>query len=407
MYTDRLREMRYTAPSGRSYILQFDSLSRTGGKKAPVSEYPGQNQGSVQDLGNITPTFPVECYITGADYDQIADSFWEALHETGPGKLFHPRWGNLNVLPIPETQSEDYVNGAGVAVFNITFIRANAEQFEYPTVSEDFASKVSADVNDAASSISDGVPDEITDVATQAGTKKSMLDTLAAIKDGMDSITELTDEIRADIDQSIADITNTIDEYVQAPADLMTAIIQLHRLPATVQVDAESKIDGYTTIYDNLITDYIETTEKYGENYGLVAVANIGAVAIAAGESSAYGDIPTRDAAGNIISNLNTLYGNIKDTIQDLEDAGSFAVGYDMLQSIEVVLASTIGGLIDSALNLPAERKIILEREVDPITLYYELFGNIDELDDWMSYNNFTDSEILLIPRGREVRWYV
>lgn len=407
MYTDRLREFKYTAPSGKTFILQFDSLSRTGGKKAPVSEFPSQNQGAVQDLGNLTPTFPVECYITGSDYDTIADSFWEALHETGPGKLFHPRWGNINVLPNPQSQTEDFVDGAGRAVFSITFIRANAEQFEYPSTSIDFASKVGADINDAAISITEGVPDEITDVATQAGTKKSMLETLSSIKDGMNTITELTDDVRADIDQAIADITNEIDEYVQAPADLMEAMLTLYRLPATVDINVESKVDGYNTIYDSLIDGYINTTTKYGQQFGLIAVANINAVAIAGAESSTAGDIPTRDSAGDIINSLNSLYNSIKDSIQDLEDAGDFSTGYEMLQAVEQALSAAIGGLIDSALNLPAERKMILDREVDPITLYYELFGNLDSLDKWMEFNKFTDNEILLVPRDREVRWYV
>ena len=407
MYTDRLREFKYQAPSGKTYILQFDSLSRTGGKKAPVSEFPGQNQGAVQDLGNTTPTFPVECYITGNDYDTIADSFWEALHETGPGKLFHPRWGNINVLPIPGSQSEDYVNGAGRAVFSITFIRTNETQFVYPKSSIDFASKVSADVNDAASSITEGVPTEITDVATQAGTKASMLDTLNKVKDGMDTITDLTDDVRAEINQTIADITNQIDEFVQAPADLMEAMLKLYRLPGTVDINVESKVDGYSVIYDNLITGYQDTTTKYGQDFGLIAVANINSIAIAAAESSTAGDIPTRDSAGDIIDGLNNLYDNIKDSIQDLEDAGDFATGYNMLQAVEVALSASITGLIDQALNLPAERKQILDREVDPITFYYELFGNIDGLDSWMEYNKFTDNEIMLIPRGREVRWFV
>ncbi len=407
MYTDRLREFKYIAPSGKTYILQFDSLSRTGGKKAPVSEFPGQNQGAVQDLGNLTPTFPVECYITGTDYDVTADSFWEALHETGPGKLFHPRWGNLNVLPIPQSQAEDYVNGAGRAVFNITFIRTDAEQFVYPQVSEDFASKVTADVDEAATAITEGVPEEITDVATQAGTKASMLDTLGKITDGFDTITELTDDVRADINQVVADITNQIDALVQAPADLMTALLTLYRLPGTIDINVESKVDGYSTIYDNLITGYVDTTTKYGEDFGLIAVANINAIAIASGESTTAGDIPTRDSAGNVIARLTALYNLIRDSIQDLEDAGLFSTGYEMLQDVERAVTSAITGLIDQALNLPAERKQILEREVDPITFYYELFGNLDLIDDWMTFNSFTDNEILLIPRGREVRWFV
>ena len=90
-YKDRIKEMIYTSSEGNQFTLKYSELSRTGGRKAPITEFPGQDQGAVQDLGATTPTFPINCFIDGENYDQTADAFWLALHESGPGVLSHPR----------------------------------------------------------------------------------------------------------------------------------------------------------------------------------------------------------------------------------------------------------------------------------------------------------------------------
>ena len=406
-YRDRLRSMTYTSPSGKEFTLLFDSLSRTGGKKAPVSEYPGQNQGGVQDLGNTTPTFPVSCYITGADYDTEADSFWEALHETGPGKLYHPRWGNLNVLPIPNTQEEQFVEGCGRAVFDITFIKVNDESFEYPLVSQDGVAKVSSNVSTAAEAITAGVPEEVTDTATKAGLVETVGNVLTAISDGFETITDMTEDLSSEISQKITDIENTIDDLVEAPAELMEAVLTLYQLPATVITDITTKIDAYAAIYENVIDGFVESTEAYGETFGKIANALLSALGISAAESTTAGETTTRDDASESIESLNDLYTDIKDSIQDIEEAGSFATDYETVLTTEMTISSAIGAMIDQALNLPAERTMVLDGNMAPLSLYFQIFGDLDGFGDWMEYNNFQGTEILLIPRGREVRWYV
>ncbi len=130
-YLDRLRTAKYIAPSGSIFIFKFNDLKRSGGKKAPIQEFPQQNEADVKDLGNLADRYPVELFFTGADYDQIADSFKEALAEKGPATLLHPRWGDLSVLPLTYIQSEGFVDGMRQARFSIDFVRV--ADVEYPT----------------------------------------------------------------------------------------------------------------------------------------------------------------------------------------------------------------------------------------------------------------------------------
>ena len=405
-YQDRLRELKYTSPSGQTFTLQFDDLSRTGGKKSPVTEFPNQNQGSVQDLGNVTPTFPISCYISGADYDLEADRFYNAVHETGPGDLSHPRWGDLKVLMILNSQSESFVNGARRAIFDLTAIRVSEESFSYPTSSLDYQSSVTANTNQTVTAITESVPTEMTETRTLAGLKDSVTTTISTVVNAFDNITGITDDVRQNIDQTVRDITNTIDSLVTAPADLMTAMLKLYRLPGSIIVDVQEKMNSYDLIYTSLVDGFVTSTFQYGSLFGLVSAANLAGLNAANAEASSYGDLATRDTAGNVIGSVDSLNGSILTSIEDLESAGNFASDYNLQLKMGIGVTGAITGLIDQSLNLPAERVEILERELTPIQFVYEKYGNLDSFDLFMAYNNLQGSEILLLPREKSVRWY-
>jgi prophage DNA circulation protein len=405
-YRDRLREFKHIAPSGLEFILQFDSVSRTGGKKAPVSEFPGQNQGAVQDLGNITPTFPQSCYITGVDYDLEADRFYDACHESGPAKIEHPRYGNLTVLPILETQTEEFVDGAGRAVFQLTYIRAEETQFTYPTSTIDYPTQVSASIDNVSTEIGEAVPEEITDTKTLSGLKDNVLSGLDTVTGAFDQVTQITEDVRQQITQQVRDITNNIDELVTSPADLMDEILELYRLPAKEAINIQEKLDSYKNIYTAIADRAIANTLQYGELFGIISASNMAALSSANAEAGVYGTVTTRTQASEVITTIDDFSKTIREKIEDIEAAGNFVLDYQLSLTLENAIAEALNGLIDSALNLPTERTEVLDREVTPIQFVYEKYGDIDQLDFFMEYNNLCCDDIVLMPRGFVARYY-
>ena len=406
-YLDRLREMKYISPSGQEFTPLYDDLSRTGGKKAPLTEHPGQNQGTLQDLGEITGTFPITCYIAGQDYDLEADRFWAALAETGPGRLVHPRWGNRQVLPTSRSQGEGFVEGMAAAVFTITFVIASEEAFEYPKTTTDWGTRTENATDTAADAVAAGVPDEVTDTATKATLKIAVQNTLTAITDLFSTLEDVTDEVRSEIESAINEITNSLDTLVGAPISLMESLLTLYRLPGRTITKVTAKIEGYQTIFDNLASGFVDTTAEYGEQFGLISAANLTAVSIAAAESTTTGTLVTRSQAGEAIEDLNKLWKDLLSYIESLETEGDFTSSQESLKSAYAVVTSAISGLVNQALNLPAERLLVLESEKPPLAIVYELYGDISRLDEFIDYNEISGDEILLLPRGREVRWYV
>ena len=407
-YADRLRKLRYTSPSGQEFTLFFDDVSRSGGKKAPVSEFPGQDQGAVQDLGETTPAFNISCYIAGMDYDREADRLWDALAEDGPGILDHPRWGRVSVLPSSRDQSESFVDRAGRAVFNIEFVRAEVRSFEYPNISAAVDDQIAADVGAAVTEIEDSFAGvEITETRSITGISGKITGAITTVSNTFNQMTGVNDQIRSDLNSLTNEITNNVDTLVQAPQQLMESMLQLYRTPAAVAIDVKEKIQAYEKIFTGLADGFVEATELYGEAFGLIATANMAGIALAAAESTTGGNIPNRTQAGDIVDLLSALDAKISDTIEEIEAAGDFSAGYVIPGMVSAAVSKALGNLIDRSLALPTERKVILDGYKTPIELVWEFYGDVsnDLLDEFIEYNDLQGNDILLIPMGAEVRY--
>jgi hypothetical protein len=406
-YQDRLQQLVYTSPSGKEFTLRFTETTRERGKKAPINEFPNQNQGGVQDLGQTTPRYPVNCYIDGADYDLTADRFWQALNESGPGQLQHPRYGVIPVLPTSIRQVEQFIDGAGRATFEIDFVQADEISLEYPRTAALASASVSASVDAAGADIGESLADvEIEEPGRLAALKDSVLNGLDAAKGAFDAVTGFTDDARQAINSTVQAITTEIDALIQAPQDLAESLLSLYRLPADVVSDVGAKINGYAAILDTLIDAAISTTNRYGELFGLIGAADVNSASIAAAEASASGVSVTRARAIDAALALKN--------IADRQAAAIEAIGaldYQSYYATRRALTLALDALIQTSLSLPAERVHITTEDITPIELVYQLYGADADLermtDRIIDYNGLTGESIILIPAGTEVRWYV
>ena len=71
------------------------------------------------------------------------------------------------------------------------------------------------------------------------------------------------------------------------------------------------------------------------------------------------------------------------------------------------VVSMSIQHIIECSFSLPNRKSIILGEDRQIIELVYELYGNLDKLDEFIIDNNLNYNEIEVIPMGREVAYYV
>lgn len=66
------------------------------------------------------------------------------------------------------------------------------------------------------------------------------------------------------------------------------------------------------------------------------------------------------------------------------------------------------GMVVSQSFTLKQERALVLSRDRGLVELVAELYGTIDaELDFFISSNNLSGSDILSIPKGRTVVYYI
>lgn len=396
-WKDRLRPCVYISPSGSEFTLLYDDVSREVGKKAPVTEFPGQNSGAVQDLGQSTASFPLTVYLGGADYDIEADRFWTALNEPGPAGLQHPRYGNIAVVPVSVSQSENFVDGAGRATFTIQFVEAIEARLEFPAGIGINPESITAQVDEAVAAASGSVEDLVVeDPGLIAQIGEGVTTAIEATLGVFDTITGITNDTRASIDGAIRDILGTVDELVTAPATLINALANLYRLPAKTITSVKAKVTGYTRLYQDSIGRFADITSEYAELLGLIDEANSNAIAAATADASGTGTQET----GADAAETNALLSTILPAGNDYESTANTRQALTLAQLAQWNLIT----------DLPIEQKTTLEYDEALLPLIDRLYKNIDSLDEtielFIRFNDLGGNSILIVPAGTTVRWY-
>lgn len=414
-YEDRLKTLQYESPKKKLFTLEFDFLERSGGKKIGVNEFPDQSETNVQELGNIANRFPVECYITGQDYDREADRFWKALEESGVGTLDHPRWGSYDVVPITYKQREEFVNGMGRALFTIEFIRYYPDSvgfFALLNAPFEIAELIIEGI-DRVLSIETALRRQGRNITAQVGTTLSEVNRIKGRTNGVlsafkrenknfgDRVQELSDRIN----EQQRKIERNIDDLAREPADLVIELNTLFALPSKIQSSIRAKIDGYTGILNSINDQFTQTGATFSGFEATIQSYTATALCISLAQCTLDGSLVTRNDA---ISSAESLYNasiNLKGIYDRSETVYNGNVNYDIYRDTQKLLTVCSNLLIQRALNLPTERVEVLTQEISPIKFCYEKLNDITKVDFFIDYNKLQGNEILLMPVGKSVRY--
>ncbi len=400
-YLDRLRTAKYIAPSGSEFEFKFNDLERASGKKAPVHELPQQDDPDVKDLGNLAVRFAIEAFFGGVDYDQDADSFWDALAEKGPAILQHPRWGDVSVLPLTYTQGESFVDGMGRVRFEIEFVRVG--EVEYPITTVQVEASIADQINSASASSAESFGDQF-DPETAAETamaKKSLKDSINDFSDKISGVVSKNAEISQEVRRHVSQITGTMDQLILDPITLANSYLNLFRLPGEIVGSIKDKVKSYKSALDNLASDaedIVQSAVQFFQN---------AAVLLGLSESCLVGDIETREDAVAVAETVQDAMDVAVSNIETVEEnVPGYAAPESILAQLKQILADTSALMLEKSFSLKMIHRITLEGDQTPLDLVYELYGDIDHLDEFIDQNRLQGDEFFMIPRRREVAYY-
>lgn len=412
-WNDRIREAAYTSPSGERLTFGYENVSKKIDKKTTGFEFPDADGTFVQDLGHTGRKYPLRVFFWGDDYDQEADAFEAALLERGTGKLEHPIYGTVDVVPFGTiTRRDDLKTGANQAILEITLWETIG--LVYPSSQADPASAVLAAVeeyNEAVSAEFEEVTelDSAVDTVTFKNDYQALLDSASS---GLQAVADVQDDVRKQFDAVVDSINQGIDILVAQPLTLAFQTAIMIQSPARALANIEARLTAYGDLassiisgdnavvepsIDNSSSNRFHTNDLYASTYvtgSVVSVVN----------NQFTTKTEALEAADVVLTQLADVVEWRDNNFQALGEVDTGAA----YQQLQEAVALTAGFLVEISFSLKQERTIVLDRNRTIIDLAAELYGSVDDqLDFLINSNNLSGSEILELPRGREIVYYV
>lgn len=410
----RIREAALTSPGGTRLTFDFENVSEEFEKKTTAFDFPDADGTFVQDLGHTGRRYPLRVIFWGNDYDLEATAFMDLLRERGTFKLEHPEYGAVDVVPFGKIKRrDDLKTAANQAILEVTFWETIGLLF--PAAQTDPGSAVLAAVDEYNAAVSAEFEAVISlGSATERVTfKNEYLALLDVAQSGLQGIADVQDDVRAQFNAIVDSINQGIDILVSDPLTLAFQTTQAIQSPARAFAAIGARLTAYRDLANAIIS-------------GDGAVVSGGTL-----DSKASNKFHTNDlyastyVTGSVVSVVNTQFVTktdallsaeiILDQLSDVTDwrddnfeaLGEIDTG-GSYQQLQEAVALAAGFLVEISFSLKQERSIVLDRSRTIIDLAAELYGSVDDqLDFLIKTNNLSGSEILELPKGREVVYYV
>ncbi|MCK5612869.1 DNA circularization N-terminal domain-containing protein [Candidatus Pacearchaeota archaeon] len=410
-WEDRIQDPAYTSPSGERFVFTYEDVSRETDKKTTPFTFPDKDGAFIQDLGAGGRRYPMRIFFWGEDYDIQADAFYLALEEKGAGKLEHPRYGTVNVVPTGKIrQRDDLKTAANQAVFEIEFWQTIIE-ITFPNAADEATNAVNEIITEYVAD-APGVFDKVLDLVSSneiVSFSNRITAGVAVVKNNLGKVANTVQGIGVQFNSLYTSITSNISDLVETPITLATDIIELIRLPNRAAASIETQIDSYVNIINTLLeTDFSLSLDNQPENSFAGTDLVVQSAIIGLIEATTKNEFITKPDAINAADSILSISENSNNWADDnrenleLIDTGEI---YQIVNNASIISAAR---LVEISFSLLQERFTIIDRPRTFVDLCAELYGELDPKYDFIiNSNNLTGSEILELPLGKEIKYYV
>ena len=415
-WNDRIREAAYNSPSGARLTFAFENVKNSVEKKGTAFEFPDADGTYIQEHGHAGRKYPIRAIFWGAEYDTEADAFEAALIESGTGKLEHPVYGTVDVVPFGAiTRRDDLKTEANQAVVDVTFWETIG--LIYPAQQDDPASAVTDAVDEhtaaAAQEFAESTTlDSAVNAAKAKDQNKSLLDRAAS---GLKDIAATQADVQKQFDAVVDSIDNGIDILIAQPLTLAFQTAIMIQAPSRALANIAARLDAYRDLASDIISgesSVVTPSLDDGANNefrtnDLYASAYVTGSILSVVNNQFATKTDALAAADAVLAQMDEVTVWRDDNFQALADSGEVDTG-GAYQQLQEAVALTAGFLVEISFSLLQEKRITLDRPRSIIDLVAELYGSIDDqLDFFISSNDLSGSEILELPKGREIAYYV
>lgn len=429
-WENRIREPAYVSPTGKRFSFEFENVSSEFDKKTAAFNFPDVDGTYVQDLGHTGYRYPLRMFFIGANCDNEADEFEKGVQERGKGKLEHPKYGVVDVLPFGLIKRrDDLKTAANQTVVEVTFWETT--DLVYPTSRKDPAQLAIQSVENFNRSAASQF-ESYSNLRTKKNTS-SFLDgynnLLDWVEGGLDVVASAQDDVRSEFEAINGSIRRGIYTLIDQPLTLAAQTILLIQSPARSASLIQDRLEGYQNLANQIINQSVASNDALHstDTQSGVSLGELGYYDSSELENQFHLEdlLVSSCMSGAVLSVVNSQFTTRSEAIHaadallvqledivrwrderfsslDIVDVGA---SYQALQESVAIAA---GFLVEISFSLLQERRIVLTRARTMLDIVAELYGVVDEkLDFFINTNNLNGDEYIEIPKGREIVFYV
>lgn len=411
-----LQRASYKSPSGITVEFDYEDIESVVEKKTSIFENSIGNGSYIQSNGHTSGRFPMRCFFSGFGYDDVANTFLLALLEDGEGVLTHPIHDDIHVVPFGAiTRSDHLKSGGKQVVYDVEFYETTGLQI---TEAEGLDQAFDDLQNIGAMDFTDGV--FLVD-ATSKSAFRSRVE--AATKNVFLTMEKASGSIEA-VQNKIEDVADSIhrgmDTLLGDPLSLARQMQILVSEPRRQSGLSRAKIQSYNDLATNIFSGSLAEPSKYAHDaintfhmnrmLSQSILANMGMAMVESTEFITKGDYI--EAAESLMAMLDAYQtwqdANFDSIEPDTLEMSQIDIGFG-LNALTGLLSSIVSYLFSKAVHAKTERREPLSSSRTPLDLCFELYGTtkFSVLDRFIHDNQLAGNELILLPKGREIVWYL
>lgn len=429
-WEDRIVEAAYTATDGVRLTFLWESVSRTTPLRRTAFDFPGVFNSYVQDNGSGSRQYPIKAIFTGENCDVEATTFERACLKPGVGRLEHPLYGTFNAIPLGEVKrSDNPTTEANQSIVEVTFWTTTDAVYPNPAGNPRNEIVASLAAFNAAGAQQFSSAATLSTVAQKANASASVRSLMSLANGSLADIANATASVAAEFRAAERLILDGLELLIENPLELATLLAEFVQIPAKSAATIAAKLTAYASLAANIFgsrqgspANALQTGAVLPRRNVQVAndfqVANVFAGSAVAGSirSTIETTFKTRPlalgAAASAMGQMDAVVAwrdaafETLGAVSTLGDSARIDTG-EAQQALLAAASLTAGHLVQVSFQVPPEKRIVLDRARTIIDLAAELYGSVDDkLDLLIESNDLSGSEILELPRGREIVYY-
>jgi prophage DNA circulation protein len=386
-------------------------------KRTAAFAFPTVDGTYVQDNGHSERRYPLLCFFSGADCDREALGFEQLLLERGAGKLDHPLYGRIDVVPFGTiTRRDDLLSGANQAVIEVTFWSTIGAIYPSSQLSPKHEVTQSVGLTQGALKTSYAKNMNLATEARRANTKLTVMQALRNVQAALGAVSKATSSVTREFRDLQQQANFGLDVLIGQPLLLAQQILNLISAPSRALAGIASRLEGYGNLLDRMLD-----SSRSSPGDASVLPALVARLSNDFHTADLFGGAAVLGSVESVVNNTFTAKPQALESAEViLEQAEALTAWrderYSQIEQIDTgensqllqeTVALAVGYLVEISFSLVPERAVVLDRPRSIIDLSAELYGSIDDrLDFLISTNRLTGSEILELPRGRRIVYY-